>query len=439
VLVLPGTYVENLRITRDVTVRSAGGPAVTVIDGSAPAVPDSGSVVWMSAGTIRGFDLRNGTGTAVTYEPGLKAGGGILVYFRVLNEWPDVTIRDNWIHANRITAPRGEGAGIAAYFGRADIAGNRLFDNRIESPQTGSGAAMYLERWNYIDPYVVERNEIFDNHVLLGSTGAVRSDDGIRNNVLACNSVTTATGTGSAALSTFGETSVESNTVVANWCGNDCAAVSLYVESPQTMMIRGNNISLNLGAGLRCRQDRHPGTFLFECNNFFGNSGGQIVGDCTDVIGTAGNISLDPLFGRGGFPCQAGDWCLEADSPLLPENSPPGCGLIGALGLCTPVAVPEDEANATGYLRALPPRPNPFIERTMIAFHLPAPGAVAISIYGVLGRKVRTLAAGALPAGENELAWDGRGDDGRPAAGGAYVAVIRSGGREVTRTLLLVR
>jgi len=136
-------------------------------------VPDSGSVVWMSAGTIRGFDLRNGSGTAVTYEPRTQGRRRILVYFRVLNEWPDVTIRDNWIHANRITAPRGRERASRAYFGRADIAGNRLFDNRIDSPQTGSGAAMYLSRWNYIDPYVVERNEIFDNHVLLARPGRV--------------------------------------------------------------------------------------------------------------------------------------------------------------------------------------------------------------------------------------------------------------------------
>ena len=37
VLVMPGTYVENILINKDIVVRSADGPAVTVIDGGAPA------------------------------------------------------------------------------------------------------------------------------------------------------------------------------------------------------------------------------------------------------------------------------------------------------------------------------------------------------------------------------------------------------------------
>ncbi len=130
---------------------------------------------------------------------------------------------------------------------------------------------------------------------------------------------------------------------------------------------------------------------------------------------------------------------MSPDSPLLPEHSPPGCGLIGARGLCSPDGVGDLPARLDAVLRALPAHPNPFFERTAIKFYLPEAGEVEVSIYGVLGRKVRTVASGALPAGENRLEWDGRGDDGEPAASGAYVAVIRSGGAEVTRTLLLVR
>lgn len=87
---------------------------------------------------------------------------------------------------------------------------------------------------------------------------------------------------------------------------------------------------------------------------------------------------------------------------------------------------------------ALAPRPNPFTARTEIPFHLGGPSLVEVGIYGVLGRKVRTIHAGFFAAGDHELVWDALDDAGRRAAAGGYVAVIRAGSHEVTRTLLLI-
>jgi flagellar hook assembly protein FlgD len=56
-----------------------------------------------------------------------------------------------------------------------------------------------------------------------------------------------------------------------------------------------------------------------------------------------------------------------------------------------------------------------------------------------VGRRVRTLFAGVLPAGRHEVEWDGRGKDGERVASGVYVAVIRAGNREAARTLLFLR
>ena len=231
---------------------------------------------------------------------------------------------------------------------------------------------------------------------------------------------------------------LEGNTIVANWSNTLEAAVYVGSIFPRYTVF-GNNITHNVGPGIRCLVSP-PGSIKLECNNLFSNGpGGQIVGDCTGSIGEAGNISVDPEYGRGtGCPSSSGDWCLGPNSPLLPQNSPPGCGLIGALGLCPPISAPDIGTELSSSFRALPARPNPFFERTTIAFYLPAPGEVEISIYGVLGRKIRTV-GGPMRAGDNELDWDGREDGGAPAASGAYVAVIRSAGREVTRTLLLVR
>src|SRR5688572_3701698 len=71
VLVLPGTYVENIDfIHKGITVRSSGGAAVTTIDGN-----QAGTVVGFLGGEppttlLEGFTVTNGLGT-------VHPGGGI--------------------------------------------------------------------------------------------------------------------------------------------------------------------------------------------------------------------------------------------------------------------------------------------------------------------------------------------------------------------------
>jgi hypothetical protein len=71
--------------------------------------------------------------------------------------------------------------------------------------------------------------------------------------------------------------------------------------------------------------------------------------------------------------------------------------------------------------------PNPGCGRAQIAFALPVPGWVGLSIYDALGRRVRELDAGCLPAGRHALAWDGRDARGAPVASGTYFGCLRAG------------
>ena len=73
------------------------------------------------------------------------------------------------------------------------------------------------------------------------------------------------------------------------------------------------------GAGIYC----HSADPALSCNDIWANSGGDSI--CGIDMG--GNFSLDPYF------CDSvgGDYSLDAASPCAPENSPVGCGLIGAL------------------------------------------------------------------------------------------------------------
>ena len=78
-------------------------------------------------------------------------------------------------------------------------------------------------------------------------------------------------------------------------------------------------------------------------------------------------------------------------------------------------------------------RPNPFNPRTTLTLALPQAGRATLAVYDARGRRVATLLDGELPAGEREVAWDGRDGAGRAAAAGVYY--VRLDTESVTRTV----
>lgn len=85
-------------------------------------------------------------------------------------------------------------------------------------------------------------------------------------------------------------------------------------------------------------------------------------------------------------------------------------------------------AGSDDRLRAFP---QPFAERTTLAFALDAPSTVRLGVYDLLGRRVATLVDGTLPAGEHRVALNGAG-----LAVGTYVAVLDTPLGRTTRLLV---
>ncbi len=72
--------------------------------------------------------------------------------------------------------------------------------------------------------------------------------------------------------------------------------------------------------------------------------------------------------------------------------------------------------------------PNPFNANTVIAFDVPRTIPVHLVVYDVLGRRVRILHSGeTLTAGHYRTPWNGRDDEGRPAASGVYLYRLTAG------------
>jgi len=83
--------------------------------------------------------------------------------------------------------------------------------------------------------------------------------------------------------------------------------------------------------------------------------------------------------------------------------------------------------------------PNPFNPQTTIKFYLPSGGQVELSVYNMLGQKIRTLVNESYASGEHEVVWDGASDDGYQVASGVYFYRLKSAGFVDTRKMNLMK
>lgn len=83
--------------------------------------------------------------------------------------------------------------------------------------------------------------------------------------------------------------------------------------------------------------------------------------------------------------------------------------------------------------------PNPFNPETTIRYQLAKSGAVELSIYNMLGQKVRTLVSGYQTVGNYNRTWDGRDEYGRTVASGIYLYQLTAGTFREVKKLVLMR
>jgi hypothetical protein len=83
--------------------------------------------------------------------------------------------------------------------------------------------------------------------------------------------------------------------------------------------------------------------------------------------------------------------------------------------------------------------PNPFNPQVTVLLYQAEDAPVDVAVHDVLGRHVRQLHDGTMPAGRHELTWDGRNESGDPASSGVYFVRYSGGGVFDTRKLVLLR
>ena len=99
-----------------------------------------------------------------------------------------------------------------------------------------------------------------------------------------------------------------------------------------------------------------------------------------------------------------------------------------------------DRAALQQHAMLQPAMPSPFQARTVLAYDLARPGRVALRIYDVSGRLVRSLVSGAVQeAGHHAVEWDGRDATGAATVAGLYFGRLEAGGESDVRRLVRIR
>lgn len=99
-----------------------------------------------------------------------------------------------------------------------------------------------------------------------------------------------------------------------------------------------------------------------------------------------------------------------------------------------PVTTPNDPRLLTCY-------PNPFNNSTRINYHIPssAAGLVRLTIFDLLGHRIKTLVNQPLESGYYSLIWDGNSEDDLPLSSGVYILQLNAPSLRRTHKIILLR
>jgi len=332
VLVAPGTYVENINFNgKAITVSSASGSSVTVIDGGA-----IGSVVTFNhsettTSVLTGFTIRNGQNSL--------GGGGILI------QAASPTITGNLITNNHAIY----GIGIEIANGSPVIRNNTISGNTQCCGTSGSGGggihASAGSGATNTSP-LISGNTITNNNVNAGGDGGGISADyfstpTIQGNVIAGNSAYNSGG--GVAFSAYGAVAFIENVVVNNSSLGGGSGGGLYLQGPSSssFTIVGNTIARNTAfdntSGVYTSVLSPPYAFInnivvaagsqtavtcdpangevspsFSYNDIYSSSGLTQSGNC-DFTSLPGSVSVDPMF----LSAANGDFHLKLGSPAI--------------------------------------------------------------------------------------------------------------------------
>lgn len=83
--------------------------------------------------------------------------------------------------------------------------------------------------------------------------------------------------------------------------------------------------------------------------------------------------------------------------------------------------------------------PNPFNPTTTIKYYVASKGIVNLSVYNILGQRVKTLVDGQMDIGWQEAQWNGKDENGNSVASGIYFYKMSAGDYVDSKKMLLMK
>jgi sucrose-6-phosphate hydrolase SacC (GH32 family) len=99
---------------------------------------------------------------------------------------------------------------------------------------------------------------------------------------------------------------------------------------------------------------------------------------------------------------------------------------VSTFNLVTPAVVGVEEGASTAGGPGITTLGGAGADRMRFRVSLPKAMGAAVAVYDVMGRKIRVLNGGPLPAGDTVLSWDGKNGEGRDVAAGLYFARLKT-------------
>ncbi len=204
------------------------------------------------------------------------------------------------------------------------------------------------------------------------------------------------------------------------WRGSNPVLVNsiLWDDVPQSIAIMHDEIACSLAVSHSMIDNGYEG-MLFNDND--------------TINWMDGNIVQDPLFYQDAIlskhsPCiDAGttELIFDSDTLWIDKNydyigTAPDMGAIefDPLTDISPALIPETfSVHLSSY-------PNPFNSSTMIEFGIDKQQELDVSIYNMLGQKVKQLVNKTMDAGEYKFLWDGKNNYGNDTSSGIYLVVF---------------
>jgi hypothetical protein len=467
VLVGAGTYIENINFNgMAITVIGEYGADTTIIDGSNPTHPDSGSVVVFNSGedssaVLAGFTIRNGSGTF--YAGFGTLGGGILC---ALGSSP--TVRDNIISNNTVTYGGGGillgnsvaiidsntinyneagTAGGGIYF--AAVAHPRISNNDIELNTAEWGGGLYVEadcnpeitnnniRSNTAFQYggglgitwaaapTLEENNIEYNTAHSGGGGILCGDESqpvITNCNIQYDTSYIAGSGGGILINTNSSPTIEKCTISYN------SGVGVSCENCTTS-IDSSTISYNSLHGIRCYNSAYA--VINHCN-IHGNAGYGVLNEYPTITINAEH-----------------NWWGDSTGPYHPTANPEGLGdsvsdyvdfdpWIGQTGI-------QEDIHLQPARVVLHISPNPFRHHTDIRYQITDNGIenntvnASLRIYDACGRLIKDFRQLSVIDHQLSVKWDGTDQANRRLGSGVYFMTLQAGDYSATEKLLLIK